>query len=407
MEKILDRIVSKGYNQVYIEVFSDGQVLLPQAENRTPWPSVLRTPGTENIDLLAQAIEKGRERGLKVYAWLFTLNFGYSYALRPDRQQALARNVRGQTTLTTGDETGVASEVAELHANEAFVDPYNPQARQDYSWLVNSVLQRRPDGVLFDYVRYYRGTGPASVVSQVQHLWLYSEATQQALYQRALNQKGRELIRRYVSQGYISAADIEAVDRLYPNEGEPLWQGRVPPTPPAGSDPSASKAVVPAAQRQPVLQWELWYLSVAHAVQGVLDFLNLAIQPVQQMGLPAGAVFFPGGNHVVGQGFDSRLQAWDRFPSNIEWHPMVYGACGDVSCLVTQMERLVRYAPQGTKIIPAIAGDWGRSISNRPSLEQQMAALRQVAPQVDAISHFAYSWQEPESDRDRKFCEGQ
>ena len=29
LDEIFDRILSKGYNQVYLEVFSDGQVLLP------------------------------------------------------------------------------------------------------------------------------------------------------------------------------------------------------------------------------------------------------------------------------------------------------------------------------------------------------------------------------------------
>ena len=61
-------------------------------------------------------------------------------------------------------------------------------------------------------------------------------------------------------------------------------------------------------------------------------------------------------------------------------------------------------AKPGTQVMPALAGKWGGSISNRPSLEAQMQALRQFAPQIKGVSHFAYSWQFPEHDGDRKFC---
>lgn len=388
LDALLDRIVNKGYNQVYIEVFYTGQVLLPAANNPTSWPSVLRTPGTENIDLLEQAVAKGRERGLKVYAWMFTMNFGYTYAQRPDRQWALARNGRGQTSLNFGSDAGVNSE-------EAFIDPYSPQAKQDYYQLVQAVSQRRPDGVLFDYIRYPRGTGTASIASRVQDLWIYGSAAQQSLYQRALNNQGLELIRRFLSRGYITAADVEAVARMYPQEGQPLWQGRIPSTTPSASP----------SQQQPLLQGELWRLSVAHALQGVVDFLSTAILPAQRQGIVAGAVFFPEGNQVLGQGYDSRLQPWERFPSNLEWHPMAYGVCGNASCISSQVQRVLAQAPAGTQVKPVLAGVWGRSISNRPSLEVQMQAIRQIAPQVNSVSHFAYSWQEPQSDRDRKFCQ--
>lgn len=397
LDSLLDRIVNKGYNQVYVEVFYDGQVLLPAANNPTPWPSVIRLPGQENVDLLAEAIEKGHKRGLKVYAWMFTMNYGYSYAQLEDRQGALARNGRGDTTLTIMQDKGLHDQVGESHANHAFIDPYSPQARRDYNWLLNEVVKRKPDGVLFDYVRYLRGVGPASVVTKPQDLWIYGDASQQTLYQRALNQKGRELIQRFMSQGYINAGDIEAVDQMYPNEGEPLWQGRTPP---------ATKTVGTPGERAPLLQWQLWYLTVAHAVQGIVDFVNLAVEQVQQQDLMAGTVFFPGGNRPVGQGgFDSRLQPWDRFPSTIEWHPMAYANCGNTDCIMEEIQRVLSMAPEGTQVVPALAGNWGAEVTNRPSLEDQMYALRRFSSRINAVSHFAYSWQEPESDRERKFCQ--
>jgi hypothetical protein len=385
IDEIMDRIVDKGYNQVYLETFSNGQVLLPSATNPTVWPSVVRTPGAENVDMLSIAIQKGRERGLKVYAWMFTTNFGYTYAQRPDREAAIARNGKGQTSLYVVD-----------NGSQLFIDPYNLQAKRDYYQMLTEVLRRRPDGVLFDYVRYPRQAGGDSLATKVTDLWLYSEATQQALFRRALNYKGLDLIRRFLSKGYVTAGDIAEVDKLYPQEGEPLWEGRIIPS-------GQQKSISPPAKRQPQLQFELWQLGVAHAMQGILDFISLATYPAQQLHIPAGVVFFPGGNQTVRQGYDSRLQPWDRFPTSLQWHPMAYGSCGDVSCIVSQVQQVIKVAKPRTQIIPAIAGLWGQSTSDRPSLELQMQALHQFAPRLKGVSHFAYSWQDPH-DNDRKFC---
>ncbi|MCL1468809.1 family 10 glycosylhydrolase [Argonema galeatum] len=393
---ILDRIVNKGYNEVYVEVFYDGQVLLPQTDNPTPWQSVVQVPGAEKYDLLAEAIDKGRKRGLKVYAWAFTMNFGYVYAQQPDRQSVLARNGTGKTSLEVANDAGIDTDLTKGDASKAFIDPYNPQARQDYEKLIEAITKRKPDGVLFDYVRYPRGTGDASVVTKVQDLWIYGDAAKQVLLQRAINSKGLDLIRRFLTKGYVTTEDIAQVDQLYPEEQEPLWQGR---------NPDLTKSVLPPGERQPMLQTELWQLSVAHAAQGVLDFVTAAIGPLQRQGIRTGAVFFPGGNQSVGQGgYDSRIQPWDKFPSSMEWHPMLYANCGESSCILNELQRVLGLAPLGTEIKPALAGDWGRSLGDRPSLEVQMAAIRQAAPQINTVSHFAFSWQEPESDRERKFC---
>jgi hypothetical protein len=264
------------------------------------------------------------------------------------------------------------------------------QAKTDYYQLVQSILKRRPDGILFDYIRYPRGSGSDSVVTKLDDLWIYSDAAKQALYKRALNNQGRELIERYMRKGSINVSDVEDVKQLYPYDETPLWQGRTP----SPTDTVAS------------LQWQLWQLCVAHAAQGVLDFLALATLPAQRNGIKAGAVFFPDANQSVGQGgYDSRLQPWDRFPSSLEWHPMSYGVCGNTGCIESLVKRVVDRASFGTQVIPALAGSWGQSVSNRPPLEVQMQALRQSLPRINSVSHFAYSWQDPEFDRNRKFCQ--
>ncbi|HLO48523.1 MAG TPA: hypothetical protein VK211_08935 [Kamptonema sp.] len=423
IDRVLDQIVNKGYNQVYLEAFYDGQVLLPVADNPTAWPSVIRTPGYEKFDILAKAIAKGKQRGLKVYTWSFTMNFGYTYAQRPDRQEALARNGQGQTTLTIAQAASITDQ-AENNENYAFIDPYSPQARQDYSVMVNQLLKRRPNGMLFDYVRYLRGVGSASVITKVQDLWIYGKSSQEVLLQRAQNQQGRDIIQRYLARGFINLNDVQAANKLYPKEKEPLWPGRIPlpepkptvtpvsgkpnspTTPPRKPIPGKPEVPPPPKLVDPaVLQNDLWQLTVGHAVQGILEFLGLAIQPAQRMGLPVGAVFFPDGNRRINTGgFDSRLQPWDRFPSSMEFHAMSYGSCGDMSCIIPQVQRVMNLAPQGALIIPAIAGGWGQPVKNRPSLEIQMQAIHSIAPQINAISHFSYGWQEPQDDRQRRSC---
>ncbi|HEY9886930.1 MAG TPA: hypothetical protein V6D02_00915 [Candidatus Obscuribacterales bacterium] len=392
LEAVLDRIANLGYNQVYLEVFYSGVVLLPKADNPTVWPSVVNTAGYERRDLFAETIQKGQQRGLSTYAWVFTLNFGYSYTQRSDRQSALARNGRGQDT------QAFANSGATSNSQEVFVDPYNLQAQQDFQVMLNAIAKRQPQGILFDYVRYPRGVGTHSVATQVDDLWIYGDASRNALLQRATNYQGLELIRRYISRGYLLDADLSEVAQLYPGEMEPLWQSRTP---------TNIKDDAPASTRRPILQNELWRLSVAHAVQGVVDFLTRSGQLAQQQGVQSGAVFFPGGNRAVGNGFDSRLQYWDRFPTWMTWHPMAYGVCGHTGCILDEIRQVMAIAgPQGSQFVkPVIAGVWGQPTRDRPSLESQMQAIRQAIPEVNSVSHFAYSWQDGEFDRARKFCQ--
>ncbi len=386
VDRVLDRIVNQGYNRIHLEVFYDSQVLLPPQDNPTPWVSVVRSQNSENADLLKQAIHKGHQRGLKVYAWLFTMNFGYSYAQLPDRQDALARNGAGENSLSFVSDR-----------SQAFIDPYNRQVQTDYYRLVQAILARQPDGILFDYIRYPRGSGNQSLVNNVKDLWIYSPASLQALYERGLNQKGVALIQKYVSQGNITINDLKTVDSQYPDEDAANWQGR----------PSSSlKAKASLRDRALSLRSDLWFFTVAHAAQGVIDFLSFAATPAREQNIPAGGVFFPDANRLVGNvGFDSRLQAWDKFPEFLEWHPMAYSVCNGTDCIVNEVKTTIENAPQGTKITPALAGVWGAEYRQHPPLEQQMAALRQAFPDLNSVSHFAYSWQEPEIDRQRKFCD--
>jgi hypothetical protein len=396
LEEIFDHMVNKGYNQVYVATFYAGQVLLPKSDNPTVWPSVLNQRGAEKNDLLATAIQKGRERGLKVYAWMYGLNFGPNYGVTPEGQSALGVNGRGETTLFAGEE-GFQKSIDGASGSVLFVDPYSDKAVQDYQRLVQAVARRRPDGMLVDYIRFPRGQGPQSIASQVRDLWIYNPESRQTLVALAKNSKGEALIDRFLDNGNITVKDLKEIDQLFPDELFPLWQGRTP---------LEAESTMAYEDKLPWIQWDLWQLSLAHASDGVVKFLQKAVEPIQKQQIKAGAVFFPEANQPVGQrGFDSRLQAWDRFPSKIEWHPMSYAICNQPNCIVEQVRRVLNFAPANTEIVPALAGVWGKPIEGRPPLEIQMDGIRRNFPQIKGISHFAFSWQEPELDYYRSSCQ--
>jgi hypothetical protein len=396
LEEIFDRMVDRGYNQVYVATFY-GKVLLPRSSNPSVWNSVLTTRGTEKTDLLADAIQKGRERGMKVYAWMYSLNFGPEYGVTPEGQSAVGINGRGETTLFAGEEGFQKTPDGQVGSNSVlFVDPYSNKAQSDYERMLREVVRRRPDGVLFDYIRFPRGQGVQSIASQVKDLWIYSDESRQTLAALAQNSKGSALIDRFLNQGTITIKDLKEVDNLYPNEVSPLWQGRTP---------LANEGAMAYEDKFPWIEWDLWQLALAHASDGVTNFLRRAVAPVTQQQLKSGAVFFPEANQPVGRrGYDSRLQPWDRFQTN-EWHPMAYATCNKSDCIVNQIRRVLNFAPSNTEVIPVLAGTWGSPTEGRPSLEEQMKGIRRNLPQIRSISHFAFSWQEPESDYYRSSCQ--
>lgn len=406
LDEVMDRIVNRGYNQVFVEVISEGKILLPKSENITAWDSLIEADRYKNADLLNLAIEKGRERGLNVRAWIFTMNVGMGYGNGFDRnglsrktvarQQALALNANGDNTVSIVENLGKNPEGEVPTTNQLFIDPYNYQAQSDLYLAVREVVKRKPDGVVFDYVRYKRGAGAASVVSNVRYLWIYGQASLQALRDRAENFQGRELIDRFLKQGYVTPTDLKAIRKLYPQESEPLWQGRQP----ANPNVLAKDAAIAYWQS------ELWRLAVSHAFIGVTYYLGIISKPVFHQGLPAGIAFFADGNQPVGEGFDSRMQPWHLFPSNYEFQPMAYAACGKPDCIIALIGRVVQYAPSNVQISPVLVGQWGENSNNRPALEAQMQSIHNSFPSISSISHFTFGWQTRELTftRSRQFC---
>ncbi len=395
VDELLDRMVEKGYNQVYLATFYAGRVLLPQSNNPTAWPSVLDNTSVRSTDLLAEVIRKGRERGIKVYAWLYTLNFGSNYGLYPNHESAFNINGRNEKSWFVGRE-GDQSPNAGGPNSILFVNPYSEQAKNDFNLMLTEVLKRRPDGVLFDYIRYPRGQGAQSVAATVKDLWIYGPDARKGFEAMAQNNKASELIKTFLTNGDVQADEVTAIDASFPDEQEPRWTGR-------SARPTELKMT--AQKRAELYNRELWQLAVGYAGEGIAQFLSNATALAQRYGVPAGAVFFPEGNNAVGKGYDSRLQRWNRFPRNMEWHPMAYAICGQSKCIEDQVTKMLTAASSsGTPVIPALAGAWGRTFENRPSLEVQMDGIHRSSPGLNAISHFSYSWQEPASDSIRSSC---
>ncbi len=428
LDHVFDQIVNLGYNRVFIEAFYDGNTILPSPDGQ-PWPSL-----DPEADLLDLALRSARQRGLSAYAWLFSLNFGYTYSQLPERQSALAVNGSGQTSLLDPTTATLQDFVEDVGPDQVFADPYSPLARQDFQGLLQQVLRRQPDGVLFDYIRYPRQAGAASVAGTVKDLWIYGESARNAFLDLGLNASGKALLQKYLDQGLITVADLMALDARYgampprwrqPQQPKPLVETAIqaeyrrsapvsssPPPPsviPAG-DPEATPSPTPtptpaAAVRHAQLQPQLWQLAVEFAQQGVLDYLHTMSEGVEAQQIPAGAVFFPDGNRQVGDmGYDSRLQPWDRFDPELEWHVMAYARCEDLGCVGDQVDQVVQEAAAGTLVCPALAGLWGESLRKRPMLEVQMQELQKRFPQLQCVSHFAFSWVAAELNEARRTC---
>ncbi len=368
LDDVLDRIVNRGYNQIMVEAFYDGRILLPVADNSTAWKSVLTEAVKEgklpaDYDLLAEVIKKGRARGLKVYGWAFTLNFGYGYGELRDRTNVLARNGKGETSIAKSSFDPKSAKIANGQAfyedayepDHLFADPYNSIARQDHAQAIAALAKRQPDGMLFDYVRYPNSFPRDSFVNQVEQLWIYSEASRQALLNRMGDVQSKELMSNYLD----------------------------------GKSTDSGLAKI------------LWENAADHAYQGVLSFLNFTTASLSAQRIPVGTIFFPSGNVRKENSFDARMQPWDRFPKDMQRHPMTYAICNDGKCVAQQVLSVVQQSPN-IQVCPVLAGTWAQSFGGHPSFEIQMEAIHSLLPQISCISHFVYAWSEPDSDRTRK-----
>jgi hypothetical protein len=392
LAEVMDRIVNRGYNQVFVEVFYDGRVLLPVADNPTPWRSVTAEAVkagkvSADYDIWADAVKKGQERGLKVYGWSFALNFGYSYSERSDRATALALNGQGETSIARSKfdpkeaGNGRAFYFDAYEPDHLFADPYSAQARADLSNTVRALMKRQPDGMVFDYVRYPTTYGRNSLITNVKQLWIYGTASQKALFKSIPSDATKRLMALYLQAGRVTPSAIAS-----------LWNVKL-------TTASQKQDAIAAARMSEDL---LWRLASDHAYKGVLGMVEDITHTLRKDNVPTGAVFFPGGNYQSTSGYDARMQPWDRFPNEMERHPMTYAICDDGKCVAQEVSRVLSQSSPQTLVCPVLAGTWGQSFGGHPSFETQMQAIRATTPKISCISHFVYAWMEPDSDKQRK-----
>jgi len=395
LEDVFDRMANRGYNQVFVEVFYDGRVLLPVADNPTPWRSVMEEAVKAgevpaDYDLWKQAIAIGKERGLKVYGWSFAMNFGYGYSEIKGRSSAFAINGNGENSIanTNFDRKLVANGKAfyedAYEADHLFVDPYNRIAKDDLTSAVKSLMQRNPDGMVFDYVRYPTNfTG--DLIDNVKQLWIYGKESQKALLNSIDNRNVRELMAIYLQNGNLTAKDVVETEKKLA-EAAKVQPNNI-------KNPNETAAIAEGL---------LWNIATNHAYQGVINFVTTISTPLKQNNIPIGTVFFPNGNRREADKYEARMQPWDRFPKYMERHPMTYALCNDGKCVAEQVAEVIRQSSPETLVCPVLAGTWGQSFDGHPSFEKQMQAIREREPKINCFSHFVYAWMEPESDRLRK-----
>jgi hypothetical protein len=396
LEDVFDKMANRGYNQVFVEVFYDGRVLLPVADNPTPWRSVMEEAVKSgevpaDYDLWQRAIEIGRERGIKVYGWSFTMNFGYGYSEIKGRSGALALNGRGENSIanTNFDRNMVSNGRAfyedAYEVDHLFADPYSAIAKADLTAVVKALMKRNPDGMVFDYVRYpTNSTG--ELINNVKQLWIHGQSSRSALLNSIDNKNVRELMALYLQNGDLTADDVIQTEKKMT---EAI---KVQPT-----------NIKNPRETATITKRLLWNIATNHAYQGVINFVNAVTIPLQQNNMPIGTVFFPGGNRTEAGRFDPKMQPWDRFPKFMERHPMTYALCDDGQCVAEQVAEVVRQSAPETLVCPVLAGTWGQGFDGHPSFEIQTRAILARQPKINCISHFVYSWMEPESDRLRKF----
>lgn len=129
--KVLDDAQSLGITDLFLETFWGGQVIFP---GDPTFPD--RYPG---IDLLAMYVKEAHRRGIKVHAWLHTLDFGPDWASAHPDTMVL-------------DGFGDVSGAIEKGSN--FVSPALPEVRAQLDRLVDELASHSVDGVMLNYLRY-------------------------------------------------------------------------------------------------------------------------------------------------------------------------------------------------------------------------------------------------------------
>lgn len=128
--EVMDNAQSLGITDLFVETFRGG---------RTSYRGNPTFPSRYPEDLLEVYVKEGHRRGIKIHAWLHTLDFGPDWAkAHPD---TLVLDGFGNTSNST-------------ERGSSRVSPALPEVRQEIGGLIDDVAARGADGVMLDYLRY-------------------------------------------------------------------------------------------------------------------------------------------------------------------------------------------------------------------------------------------------------------
>ncbi|MBI6545767.1 MAG: hypothetical protein HY692_03175 [Cyanobacteria bacterium NC_groundwater_1444_Ag_S-0.65um_54_12] len=128
--EVLDNAQSLGITDIFVETFWGGRLIYP---GNPAFPA--RYP--EN--LLSLYVQEGRRRGMKVHAWLHTLDFGSDWAKR--HPNALVQDGFGRPSTV-------------IERGSYMVSPALAEVREELSRILTEVASHAADGVILDYLRY-------------------------------------------------------------------------------------------------------------------------------------------------------------------------------------------------------------------------------------------------------------
>lgn len=128
--EVMDNAQSLGITDLFVEAFRGG---------RTNYKGNPTFPSRYAEDVLEVYTREGRRRGIKIHAWIHTLDFGPDWAkAHPD---TLVLDGFGNTSTST-----------ERGSNR--VSPALAEVQREIGRLVDDLAERRVDGVMLDYLRY-------------------------------------------------------------------------------------------------------------------------------------------------------------------------------------------------------------------------------------------------------------
>jgi uncharacterized lipoprotein YddW (UPF0748 family) len=167
--EVLDNAQARGITEIYVEAFQGGKLHYKSPSGLFP----LATPASATapeVELLKVYSREARRRGMKVYAWLHSLNFGQPYGEAHPEQ--LVRDGFGRTS--------GASEKLSWR-----VSPTHPEVRRRLNLMAwELATSGMVDGIQLDYIRYpvRLKDGDVDPSADPRNFWGYSDHQMQTFF---------------------------------------------------------------------------------------------------------------------------------------------------------------------------------------------------------------------------------